>query len=64
MLVLGIMALGSVSGGRMRPLLFTLLVLAIVLLLAGAMLAIIALRNQRKDGQHVATLQQLENEID
>ncbi|HLI71159.1 MAG TPA: hypothetical protein VKV19_15500 [Ktedonobacteraceae bacterium] len=58
------MALGSVSGGRMRPLLFTLLVLAIVLLLAGAMLAIIALRNQRKDGQHVATLQQLENEID
>lgn len=64
MLVLSIMALGAVSGAGMRPLLFILLVLAILLLLAGATLAVIALRNQRKDGQHVATLQQLENEVD
>ncbi len=63
MFVLGIMTLGVVSGGGMRPLLLILLVLAILLLLVGAILAVVALRNQRKDGLHVATLEQLENEV-
>jgi uncharacterized membrane protein YqjE len=47
----------------MRPLLFGLIVLAMLLLLAGAILAVVALRNQRKDRLKVATLEQLENEI-
>jgi Sec-independent protein secretion pathway component TatC len=62
MLVLGIMALGATSGGGMRPLLFILLVLAMLLLLTGAILAVVALRNQRKDRLNGATLEQLEKE--
>lgn len=61
MLVLGIMALGTIDGG-MRPLLLILLVLAMLFLLTGAMLAVVALRNQRKDRLNGATLEQLEKE--
>jgi hypothetical protein len=61
MRVLGIFVLGDTSGG-VRPLLLVLLVLAIVLLLTGALLAVVALRNQRKDALHVDALEQLENE--
>ena len=61
--VLGIMVLVDSSVGEMRPLLFGLIVLAMLLLLAGAILAVVALRNQRKDRLNVATLEQLENEI-
>ncbi len=61
--VLGIMVLGDSSSEGMRPLLFGLIVLAMLLLLAGAILAVVALRNQRKDRLNVATLEQLENEI-
>lgn len=62
MLVLGIMALGATGGGGMRPLLLILLVLAMLLLLTGAILAVMALRNQRKDRLNGATLEQLEKE--
>lgn len=61
--VLGIMVLGDSSSEGMRPLLFGLIVLAMLLLLVGAILAVVALRNQRKDRLKVATLEQLENEI-
>lgn len=62
MLVMGIMALGVISDGGMRSLLLVLLVLAIIFLVAGAVLAVVALRNQRKVALDVATLEQLENE--
>jgi hypothetical protein len=61
--ILGMMVLGDSSSEGMRPLLFGLIVLAMLLLLAGAILAVVALRNQRKDRLNVATLEQLENEI-
>ncbi|HEX4716663.1 MAG TPA: hypothetical protein VH164_17225 [Ktedonobacteraceae bacterium] len=61
--VLGIMVLGDSSSEGMRPLLFGLIVLAMLLLLVGAILAVVALRNQRKDRLNVVTLEQLENEI-
>jgi uncharacterized membrane protein YqjE len=57
------MVLGDSSSEGMRPLLFGLIVLAMLLLLVGAILAVVALRNQRKDRLKVATLEQLENEI-
>jgi hypothetical protein len=62
MFALGIMVLGVVSDGGMRSMLLVLLVLAVVLLVAGAVLAIVALRNQRRVGLDVSTLEQLENE--
>ena len=62
MSVLGIMVLGVISDGGMRSMLLILLVLAVMLLVAGAVLALVALRNQRKVALDVATLEQLENE--
>lgn len=62
MSVLGIMVLGVISDGGMRSMLFILLILAVIFLVAGAALAIMALRNQRKVAPDVATLEQLENE--
>ena len=62
MSVLGIMVLGVISDGGMRSMLLILLVLAVIFLVAGAALAIVALRNQRKVALDVTTLEQLENE--
>lgn len=62
MFVLGIMVRGVISDGGMRSMLLILLLLAIVFLVAGAILAVVALRNQRKVALDVATLEQLENE--
>jgi hypothetical protein len=44
--------------------LLLLLVLAILLLLAGAVIAVVALRNQRKDVPNGIYLEQLEHETD
>ena len=63
MSVLGIMVLGAASDGGMRSMLLILLVLAVVFLVAGAVLAIVALRNQRKVALDVATLEQLDSEV-
>ncbi len=60
--VLSIMVLGVISDGGMRSVLLILLVLAVLFLVAGAALAIVALRNQRKVALDVSTLEQLENE--
>ena len=62
MSVLGIMVLGVISDGGMRSMLLILLVLAVIFLVAGAALAIVALRNQRKVALDVTPLEQLENE--
>ncbi len=59
----GIMVLGAISDGGMRSMLLVLLVLAVVFLVAGAVLAVVALRNQRKVALDVTTLEQLENEV-
>lgn len=48
--------------GNMRPLLLILLMLAILFLLAGAILAVIALRNQRRGKANGIGLEQLESE--
>jgi len=56
------MVLGVISDGGMRSMLLILLVLAVIFLVAGAALAIVALRNQRKVALDVSTLEQLENE--
>jgi hypothetical protein len=58
----GIATADITSGGNMRPFLFALLVLAILFLLAGAIIAVVALRRQRREGQHGIYLEQLENE--
>lgn len=58
----GIMVLGVISDEGMRSMLLILLVLAVVFLVAGAVLAIVALRNQRKVGLDGSQLEQLENE--
>ena len=62
MSVLGIMVLGVISDGGMRSMLLILLILAVIFLVAGAALAIVALRNQRKVALDVTPLEQLENE--
>jgi flagellar basal body-associated protein FliL len=56
------MVLGVISDEGMRSMLLILLVLAVVFLVAGAVLAIVALRNQRKVGLDGSQLEQLENE--
>lgn len=63
MSVLGIIALGAVSDGGMRSMLLILLVLAVVFLVIGAVLAVVALRNQRKVAPNAATLEQLDGEV-
>lgn len=60
--VFSILTVRSVDGGGMRPLYLVLLVLAILLLLAGSGIAIVTLRNARKDQFAVVSLDQLESE--
>ena len=59
---LGIMVLGVISDEGTRSMLLILLVLAVVFLVAGAVLALMALRSQRKVTLDVATLEQLAHE--
>ncbi|HET8846929.1 MAG TPA: hypothetical protein VFN35_36030 [Ktedonobacteraceae bacterium] len=63
MFILNITASAALNDNGMRPLLFILLVLAILLLLTGAIIAIFALRNQQKNGSDGVHLEQLENDI-
>ena len=62
MSILGLLVLGASNDGGTRPLLLILLVLAVIFLIAGAALAIVALRNQRKVALDDTVLEQLENE--
>lgn len=62
MFALGIMVLGVISDGGMRSMLLVLLVLAVVFLVAGAALAVVALRNQRRISLDVSHMESLENE--
>ncbi len=64
MFIPGILTLGAMSSGGIRPLLIVLLVLAILLILAGGFIAVVALRKQRRDAFAVVTLEQMENEAE
>jgi len=58
----GIMVLGDVSGGLTRQWLFALLLLAILLMIAGAIMAVVALLSQRKEASKMTILEQLDDE--
>lgn len=62
MSLLDIMVSGMVSDGGMRPMLLVLLLLAVVFLVTGAVLALVALRSQRRGIPDGAALEQLEQE--
>ena len=55
--VLGISVLGIASNGGMRPILLLLLVVAVVLILVGCCIALLTLRNQRKDNLAFITVE-------
>jgi hypothetical protein len=42
---------GTIDTGGMRPLYLLMLLLAIILVLTGCVIALVTLRNQRKNGQ-------------
>jgi len=48
MSVMGMLALSAADSGGMRPVLLTLLLVAIILLFAGGIIALLTLLNQRK----------------
>jgi ABC-type branched-subunit amino acid transport system permease subunit len=47
--VLGILAMSTTDNGVIRPMLLLLLIVAVILLLLGCSIALLTLRNQRKD---------------
>lgn len=62
MTVLGLLALHAADSGGMRPVLFVLLLIGIVLIIVGAILAVVTLHNQRKAQVTQIALEQLESE--
>ena len=56
-IVLGISALSTTDNVGMRPILLVLLILAVVLILVGCCIALLTLRNQRKDKLAFITLE-------
>lgn len=60
---LGTLVLSAVQAGELRPLYLLLLLLAIILILVGCIIAVVTLRNQRKNGQiALLSLEQLDRE--
>lgn len=55
--VLGISAINTSDIGGMRPMLLLLLIVAVILLLLGCSIALLTLRNQRKDYLAFITLE-------
>jgi flagellar basal body-associated protein FliL len=49
MFVMGALALSAADNGGMRPVLLILLVIAVILIFAGSVIALLTLRNQRKN---------------
>lgn len=63
MLALGTLALHAIQTGGPRLLYLLLLLLAIILILVGCIIAVVTLRNQRKNGQRaLVSLEQLDRE--
>ena len=48
MSVMGMLALSAADSGGMRPMLLTLLLVAVILLFSGGIIALLTLRSQRK----------------
>ncbi|HYX50393.1 MAG TPA: hypothetical protein VE843_11660, partial [Ktedonobacteraceae bacterium] len=55
--VQGISTLNTTSNMEMRPILLLLLIVAIVLILLGCSIALLTLRNQRKDSLALITIE-------
>ena len=55
--VQGITTLNTTSNMEMRPILLLLLIVAIVLILLGCSIALLTLRNQRKDSLALITIE-------
>lgn len=51
MYLLATVVFGTIDTGGMRPLYLLMLLLAIILVLTGCVIALLTLRNQRKNGQ-------------
>ncbi len=49
MFVMGALALSAADNGGMRPVLLILLVIAVILIFMGSVIALLTLRNQRKN---------------
>lgn len=62
MLVMGALALSAADNGGMRPVLLALLVVAVILILAGSVIALLTLRNQRRDRFARIAVEQSNNE--
>ena len=61
--LLAILASGSIDTGGLRLLYLALLLLAIILVLTGCVIALLTLRNQRKNSQlALSTLEQSDQE--
>jgi hypothetical protein len=61
--LLAMLASVSIDTGGSRPLYLVLLVLAIILILTGCVIALLTLRNQRKNNQFaLSTLEQSDQE--
>lgn len=64
MYVLGIMVICSINTGGMRLVLLALLLIAVLLILTGCIIALLTLRNQRKNALALFSLEQLDSEAD
>ncbi len=62
MFVLGISVISMSDNGGMRPILLLLLIVAVILLLIGCSIALLTLRNQRKDYFAFITLEESDRE--
>jgi len=62
MSVMGMLALSAADSGGMRPMLLTLLLVAIILLFAGGIIALLTLRSQRKANGTPFNSAQMESE--
>ena len=51
MSLLAMLVIGTMTAGGMRPLYLLLLLLAVILLVTGCAIALLTLRNQRKNSQ-------------
>ena len=62
MSVMGMLALSAADSGGMRPMLLTLLLIAVTLLFTGGIIALLTLRNQHKADNASIDSAQLESE--
>jgi hypothetical protein len=61
-IVLGIAALSTTGNGGNRPVLLFLLIVAVILILVGCSIALLTLRNQRKDKLAFITVEKSESD--